>query len=540
MQDTSLRPICFGIDKVVTPEIGKTVGAEKFKRYEYALYLCAQLSRIVYCDTGIAWHVIGESLGLNNDEVNNFITKYDKQFADKRRTPVTSQPGEPGTDRPAESYSLKVSDGTDPYGVYISSPSDCTALVVTGKALKPNPSSPFLPTDIFITFKGSSTIKNFKHDIMSQFSATELKSIAGEVMKNNVGNVPTAFAKPIMKVWDALMKALDKFATDNCRLFISGHSLGGASATLFGFILAEAKDADTVPILKKIKSIHIVTFGAPTCVSDPARNNFNRHLDSGRLTFDRVVNQAVAARSAATQAVVGGVLGPNDVIPNIPVGFAHPGFRPLATEFRPEANGRPYQMINVRAYYGVPSKTNGRETTTWPFQGTMTEPTQPSVDPASVAEELQSVKVPEVPEGASSSDPVPALTGGGGGKTEYAIQTKTHLPNFLSVLGSKWARGFAHAEYLGMFYMGGFRLLGMKNPASKALAYFILNSAGVKITYLPTTDTERVNSANNPPVQNQSAAPPPKKRGLFFGGKLKRTKRAKRSKQSKRATRRRR
>ncbi len=37
-----------------------------------------------------------------------------------------------------------------------------------------------------------------------------------------------------------------------------------------------------------------------------------------------------AARSAATQLLVGGIAGPNDVIPTIPAGFSHPGFRPLA------------------------------------------------------------------------------------------------------------------------------------------------------------------------------------------------------------------
>lgn len=477
MLDTTLRPICFGLTKEVTPEAAKAVGPVNFKKYEHALYVCAQLSRIVYCDSGIMWHVIRDSFGNNNDDVNNTITKYDKQFADKRRTPVTSQPGEPGaTGRPAESYSLVSSDGTNPYGVYISSPSDCTVLVVKATALKPNPNSAFLSSDVFVSFKGSSTMKNFKHDLMSQFSAGELRSVVGAVMTNDVGNVPLAFVKPIMKVWTALMKALETLVTDECRLVLTGHSLGGAFTSLFAFILAEAKIAATIPVMNKVKSIHIVSFGAPTILSDQARNEFNKHLDSGFITLDRVVSQAVAARSGATQALVGGILGPNDVIPNIPVGFAHPGFRPLATEFRPEANGRPYQMMNVRSYYGAASKTNGRDLTTWPFP-TMTEPTPQTMDTS----ELADVKVQE---GQNAG----GITDFGKFKAEYAAQTKTHLPNFVSVQGSKWAAGFAHAEYLGMFFLGGFRLPGMKNPASTSLAYFLLNDTGVKITYLPTQD----------------------------------------------------
>lgn len=482
MLDTTLRPICFGLDRNVTPEIAKTVGPLKFKKYEHALYICAQLSRIVYCDSGILWYVIKESFGSNNDEANATITKYDRQFAATRKVPVTSQAGEPGnTGRPAESYSLVPSDGTNPYGIYISSPSDCTAMLIKATVMKPNPNSAFLPTDLFVSFKGSSTMKNFKHDLMSQFSAGELRSVVGAIMTKDVGNVPIAFVKPIMKVWSALMKGLETLTTENCRLFLTGHSLGGAFTSLFGFILAEAKVAGTLPILNKIKSIHIVSFGAPTIVSDQARNEFNKHLDTGLLTFDRVVSQAVAARSSATQLVVGGVLGPNDVIPNIPVGFAHPGFRPLSTEFRPEANGRPYQMMNIRSYYGAPSKTNGREPSTWPFiQFTEPAPQQP-MDMS----ELKNVQIKEQQEGGALADFRKY-------KAVYDTQTKAHIPNFVSVLGSKYAAGFAHAEYLGMFFLGGFRLPGMKNPASTSLAYFLLNNAGVKLTYLPTQDRATV------------------------------------------------
>ena len=497
MLDTTLRPICFGIPKEVTPEMAKAVGPINFKKYEHALYICAQLSRIVYCDSGIAWYVIRDSFGLNNDEVNNIITKYDKQFLNKRRVAITSQPGEPGnTGRPAESYSLIPSDGANPYGIYVSTPSDCTVLFLKATALKPNINSIFLPTDVFVSFKGSSTIKNFKHDLMSQFTAGKLSSVVGPLIKNDVGNAPLSFIKPIMKAWGALIKALDELTTEGCRLIFTGHSLGAGYCSLFAFILAEAKLANTLPVMNKIKSIHIVSFGAPTILSDKARYEFNKHLDSGFLTLDRVVSQAIAARSSATQVLVGGILGPNDVIPNIPVGFAHPGFRPLSTEFRPEANGRPYQMMNIRNFYGAASKTNGRDMQTWPFSQ-FTEPSPRIMDTAEIAE-IANVKIPknasqepqasQTPTASQPPQEGGSLTVFGKFKAHYAEQTKYHLPNFVSIQGSKWAAGFAHAEYLGMFFLGGFRLYGMKNPASTSLAYFFLNDTGVKITYLPTQD----------------------------------------------------
>ena len=62
--DSTLRPICFGIDKNVSKESASAVGPEKFKKYEHALYMGAQLSRLVYCDTGIMWNVIETSFGM--------------------------------------------------------------------------------------------------------------------------------------------------------------------------------------------------------------------------------------------------------------------------------------------------------------------------------------------------------------------------------------------------------------------------------------------------------------------------------------------
>lgn len=103
--DTTLRPICFGIDKNVSVDVAKTVGPAKFKIYEHALYTMAQLSRIVYCDSGIAWNVITKSLGMSNDVVNKVISAYDWAYVGSRRKSVTSQPGD-GSGLPMESYAL--------------------------------------------------------------------------------------------------------------------------------------------------------------------------------------------------------------------------------------------------------------------------------------------------------------------------------------------------------------------------------------------------------------------------------------------------
>jgi pimeloyl-ACP methyl ester carboxylesterase len=523
--DTTLRPTCFGLPIKVTKEAAAKVGPDNFKKYEYLLYIGAQLSRLVYCDTGIMWHVIEKSLGMSNDVVNKVISTYDKKFLPERRK-ASSAPGS-FMSRPMESYSLKVASPDDKkYATYISTPSDLTCLILnaskiierntlereqTKESQKKLPESILQSKDIFVSFKGSSTLKNLWHDLKSQFTASDLggllQSIGVNVSVNQGKNLVTgAFVKPIVKSWNTLMSALSEHITaDDTRLFLCGHSLGGAYCTLFAFILAEGKVSGTIPIMEKVKNIHILSYGAPTLLSDTARNTFNRHLESGLMTLDRVVSQKVAARTSGMSVIQGLALGagPNDIIPSIPAGFAHPGFRPLATNWRPEANGRPYSIDNIRNFYGISSKTRYRDIATWPFMHDISlgdwnnskildlivknitgEQPPPNEDPTKQAKEL-------------SEDPTQSggLFGFGKQKGEYAAQTQKHIPDFVSIAGSNHAIGFAHAEYLGMFFLGGFRLAGMKNPGfDNHTAYFNMYPSGIQITYIDYKVNQAVDS----------------------------------------------
>lgn len=511
--DTTIRPICFGIDKTVSKTVAASVGAANFKRYEHILYLMAQLSRIVYCDTGIMWNVIQTSLGLSNDVVNKVITAYDWKYLQQKRQAITSQGGD-GAGRPMESYSLKAGTGSGRYGTYISTPDDMTCLFINASKVRANPNSILRGSDVIVSFKGSSTVDNFKHDLMSQFTAADIGQLVASLGIKVPGDknfVTGSFVQPLVVAWSALVRGLTEHTTMTAaagpvRLFLTGHSLGGAYCSLFGFMLAEAK-VSGLPYMNNVASIHIISFGAPTIMGDNARNTFNRHLDTGLVTVDRVVSQKVPARSAATQILVGGPMGPNNVIPTIPARFSHPGFKPLATDFRPEANGRPYSIENVRAFYGVPSKTRYRDPATWPFNEAITLGDRAQsgalsqmvagltqVDAGSIPAAGDVVMPTELAKNVSVSadsddnPSAPTMVGGFGfteAKRTYDAATATHIPNFLSVQGSVYAYGFAHAEYLGMFFMGGFRLAGMKNPASTNIAYFILGEDGVKIQYTP-------------------------------------------------------
>ena len=337
IRDTTFRSVLFNqpnVEFVASPSgqmiLKSQVTPELFKSYEDTLMMMARLSRLVYCDSGIICKVLLDPsfVVLDNKVANDLITKYDKEFASLRREPST----DPGAieNRPMKSYTidfLPQQPTSQPICHYVSSPADLTFFILKGDKVPG-----LLPTDAVISFKGSSTVENFKHDALSQFTpvSLEAKMPAGLKMSSPVtGNtVPGAFLSHITDSWEFLDSSIKAYAPK--RLFVTGHSLGGAFATLFTFILAEVKA--TYPF---IESIHLITFGSPTLLSDVARNTFNAHLDSGNVTLDRVVASGTVT----------------DFIPSIPVGFSHPGFQPLRTEIYPEKAGRAYHIETIKKVY---------------------------------------------------------------------------------------------------------------------------------------------------------------------------------------------
>jgi len=539
--DTTLRPICFGIDKNVTPKVAKGVGSMKFKRYEHVLYTMAQFSRLVYCDTGIMNKCIISGLGRTSDLLNKIITTYDAKYVNERKMGQKSQPTSAIKIKrlrtefmvPPESYSLGGAGSGEKYATYISTSGGVTALISNtmlgnGRLLpESNPNSIFTPNDVILTFKGSSTLKDFKHDIYSQFSGRQLSELVkplGIKVKEGNNTVSGGFTWPLIKAWTSLMKGLNEYVKGpDTRLFITGHSLGGAYASIFGFILAEAKDSASgdVELLKKIKSIHIISYGAPCVFFSGARNTFNRHLDSGLITVDRVVSQAVANRSGFNVPLNG-----NDIIPNLPVGFVHPGFRPLTLNRWPEANGRPYSMENIRGFYGASTKTRYRDIETWPFNpgefgfdSWVNTERAFKVKVLTGMEEVESTRVvaPDLP--VVEEDPKVASGGGwspfSGEKSIYEKETQTHIPNFVSIRGNSSAYAFAHAEYLGMGFAGGLRTPGLINPVPHQYpkhAYFDLYPNGVTIQYIEVPSSfqqlvEHVKETLSAPVPPEGVSP---------------------------------
>jgi hypothetical protein len=451
IKDVTLRPVVFGISRDLTMTNASTgkgkavstqVPQETFNQYTHVLKIMAQLARIVYCDLSVIREVvIGDAFGKDdNPAVNTQITQLDSKYSSMRRTSVDPAKNE---GRPMQSYATPLCspDQVQPAGsevlTYVSSPSDVTFLIVGGKQLRDKSGIAFFKDDdLVICFKGSSTMKNFKHDLYSQFNATDLNELvqpAGLTLTDNpVGKVTGAFVKPLMKVWPILKREI---ASKNPkRLFITGHSLGGAYASMFAFIVAECHGS----VFPSIQTAHLITFGAPTLLSDTARNTFNKYLDNGFLTLDRVVSQA------KTLVI--------DAIPSIPAGFTHPGYQPLKTEFFvEEKTGRAYQLKNIE---GVFKKQSGGNKRTKKGGGFFSGPE----------------------------------------KTKYETDTKLHMPTKIMIYATDpKSQGFPHAEYWGMTYFGGFRMAGMKNPGYKGNTFVgRVYLTCISYAYEPANPTEEV------------------------------------------------
>jgi len=384
------------------------VDKSEFDKYVHVLKIMAQLARIVYCDLSIIRDVVlGQNFGHDNNKVlNDEITARDNARSSERRVPADPAKN---NGRPMKSYvEPPCEKKPNPILTYVSSPSDVTFIVLGGTQVM-GKNDFFKDTDIVISFKGSSTMQNFKHDLYSQFQASELAELMPAGVKfNPVGKVTGAFVKILMKSWDILKEEINQRATPECRLFITGHSLGGAYASLFAFIVAECRRDH----FSNIGSVHLVTFGAPTLLSDTARNNFNRHLNDGFLTLDRVTSQ--------TKTLI------HDIIPGIPAGFSQPGYQPLKDEWRPENDkGRAYQLANLEKLFVKQPSQGGRRNQT-----------------------QRGGAFWEGPE-----------------KQKYKKETVTHMPTLI-LIGAITLKGqtFAHAEYFDMTYFGAFRGPGMKNP----------------------------------------------------------------------------
>jgi hypothetical protein len=297
---------------------------ETFYRWEAQLAQCAYLCRLVYSPSEIFLRGV-QFLDYAPDVMNDVITQLEHSFLSR-----------------ASFSSLFLSPIHPPSAKTVRGRffprTGCALFQHHSPTSRINP----VPT-LYVVFKGSSSLRDFLNDAkITKTPFADIPELAGLS-----GTTHGGFYKHMQSEVGRILAAVDEFSVGMTRIVITGHSLGGAMATLFSLIMAHKKHKAPA----KIPSIHCVTFGAPNLFSDQARNSYNSFLLDGTLTLDRVT----AESKGITGTILKTVAGPSaiDIVPLIPgVFFSHPGFNILKTEmYATSRTGRAKDIDDIRAVF---------------------------------------------------------------------------------------------------------------------------------------------------------------------------------------------
>ena len=185
-------------------------------------------------------------------------------------------------------------------------------------------------------------ISNFDGKNGMEAFAQELNNTGGALFSSHYG-----FIENLEPIIGDILKQIEEFIKNKNvnKIIITGHSLGGANATLFAMILAGFKKAG-VSLLQNV-SIHCITFGAPKLFTDYSRNVFNTMLDNKILTLDRVANRI---GSLLVGSITAGVS--MNLVPMIPPNFVHPGYMVLKHEIKTQSRtGRSKNISDIREMF---------------------------------------------------------------------------------------------------------------------------------------------------------------------------------------------
>ena len=204
---------------------------------------------------------------------------------------------------------------------------------------------------LMISFRGTETVKNLMKDLdirrhpMGNILGKELFSdILEQAEKLSKGRLHpfsahrgfiTGIQNVYPKIIDRMKSLLNEYSSIK-RIFLTGHSLGGAYANILGLALAQMKKRD----IMKLPDIHLITIGAPKTFTKFARTVFNNLLLDKHLTLDRVTNRGRFPDPT---------LLTYDVIPLLPFYMKHPGFSTLSHEVKTQSKtGRTIHISELR------------------------------------------------------------------------------------------------------------------------------------------------------------------------------------------------
>lgn len=127
---------------------------------------------------------------------------------------------------------------------------------------------------LILSFRGTEPTE--LQDILTDLEFRRIKGVFGRVHKG--------FHDALNEIWDELLEVLDKMQDNNQKLFVTGHSLGAALATL-----ASAR----LRVLKKGVA-GVYTFGSPRVGNRDFAKKYNKRMK--KINFRHVNNNDIVTR----------------------------------------------------------------------------------------------------------------------------------------------------------------------------------------------------------------------------------------------------
>jgi hypothetical protein len=319
-----------------TPNKKKTKNIETLLKYEALLTQCCYLSRMAYSPADIFCRMT-EHLDVTPNAFNNYIRAIEKIYQNlfDYKCSYDSKYIQEHSEYQQYFGTKKEIQENNKVGFFIRNDEQLNVYlyVYDNKKCEFNKKK-----TLFISFKGSSSIQEFKKNFLSAGSPDKpisdlyvVSQIGGNGESENDPLIPKKSASTsspegkagggfidVLKnsIQEICQKIKELVTTEFERIIITGHSAGGVYATLFSYYIKKYKpEIPNTPI-------HLVTFGACCTFDAIARNEFNNFLNikdesKGIFTLDRVT-----------------VFG--DPIILLPVDLDHPGFTLLkgTSDFR--------------------------------------------------------------------------------------------------------------------------------------------------------------------------------------------------------------
>lgn len=315
--------------------------ADMLIKYEALLSQCSYLSRLAYSSAGIFCRMV-KHLDITPNAFNNYIRViekiYQKLFNFKcsyNSKYIQDSPEYQKYFNP-DPNPIPNNKTTTPIGFFVQNKKKLNVYFYVHY----NPDSKFnnIKT-LYISFKGSSNITDFIHDLKSAvFPDKLLSSLNGwgnTHQQENDGKAGAGFINILVESIPDLCSKIEILKGHNFeRIILTGHSLGGTLASLFGYYIKKYKPDITD------KPIHIITFGACCLFDAIGRNNFNEFLSiesNGKtpFTLDRVTTNF-------------------DPVIVLPTDLDHPGYTLLRTEIKAYSKtGRTNEIGELRKMMGV-------------------------------------------------------------------------------------------------------------------------------------------------------------------------------------------